>query len=65
MENFDQSNGRRKKTKRICPFMSSYDHDVECSSRCQLYRGDKGDYTCSFMELPAMTWNLKQLVKKI
>ncbi len=42
-----------------CPF-----RDRVCDESCQLFRNKEG-YECLFQEIGAISWNLKELVKKI
>ena len=42
-----------------CPFSNRV-----CSASCKFFR-DKKNYECLFQEIPAMSWNLKEIVKEI
>jgi len=50
--------------KKICPFMSSPDEQVACTSQCRIYREDKGEYGCAFSELTSISWSLSGKKKK-
>ena len=45
-----------------CPF-----NDKVCNERCKLFRNKEGTkgYECLFQEIGAISWNLKEFVKKI
>ena len=43
-----------------CPF-----RDIACGPHCKLFRANKQGYECPFQEIPSMSWNLKNLVKKL
>lgn len=45
-----------------CPF-----NDRVCNERCKLFRNKEGKkgYECLFQEIGAISWNLKEFVKKI
>lgn len=43
-----------------CPFSSKV-----CSSHCKLFRSNRQGYECPFQEIPSMSWNLKDLIKKL
>ena len=53
--NTEISNSNDKK----CPF-----RDRVCDESCQLFRNKEG-YECLFQEIAAISWNLKEIVKKI
>jgi hypothetical protein len=48
-------------TDKICPFQSTPDQSVVCSSRCKIYRADKTDYECPIQELNAISFNTRGL----
>ena len=48
---------------KICPFTGG-----PCNPNCKLYRSDKKDYECYFMELQSATWlmtEIKKLLQKM
>jgi hypothetical protein len=48
---------------KICPFTGG-----PCDPNCKLYRPDKKDYECYFMELQSATWlmtEIKKLLQKM
>lgn len=47
-------------TEKICPFMSTPEKQVTCSSRCKLYRSGNRGFECYFMELRSISWNLRK-----
>ena len=59
--NVMRDNAQKEKQRgKICPF-----RDIECNSRCKLYRDNNRGFECPFQEIPSMSWNLKDLIKKI
>lgn len=46
---------------KICPFQSTPDRSVACSSQCKLYRADKPKFECPFQELNAISFNTRGL----
>ena len=57
-------NGKICINEKICPFMSSPDEQVACTSQCRIYREDKGEYGCAFSELTSISWALSGKKKK-
>lgn len=44
----------------ICPFMSSPEREVSCTPRCKLYRSNRANYECYFMEMQSISWNTRR-----
>ena len=62
-----EKNKRNEKiciNEKICPFMTSPDEQVACTSQCKIYREDKGEYGCAFSELTSISWSLSGKKKK-
>ncbi|MFA4817107.1 MAG: hypothetical protein WC608_00085 [Parcubacteria group bacterium] len=58
----DQKNPASEKTttsEKTCPFSQK-----PCNPICMLYRPDKKDYECYFMELQSIAWFLRGRAKK-
>lgn len=45
---------------RICPFMSTGDALVPCTSRCKLHRTMRQGFECQFQELHSICWNTRR-----
>lgn len=50
-------NGELPEDIKICPFQSTPEKEVPCSSRCALYRANKQKgFECPISELTSMSW---------
>jgi len=52
------------KSEKFCPFQSTAEKPVRCSSECMLFRVKKPGYECPLMELPAISYSLAPLQGK-
>jgi len=63
-EKKEKGNGKIYVDGKICPFMTSPDEQIACTSQCRIYREDKGEYGCAFSELTSISWSLSGKKKK-
>lgn len=60
MKSNPNTNNLKNPNDKECPFSGKV-----CSSRCKLFRSNHPGYECPFNEIPSMSWNLKDLVRKL
>lgn len=60
-EKKEKGNGKIYVDGKICPFMTSPDEQVACTSQCKIYRSNKdgNGFECPFSELSSISWKLK------
>ena len=58
--NDKNNNSSRNPADKLCPFSGEV-----CGPHCRLFRADRPAYPCPFQEIPSMSWNLRNLVKKL
>ena len=58
-QNNPDKNNLKNPNEKECPF-----RDMACGPHCRLFRNRKG-YECPFMEIGPISFNFKELVKKI
>ena len=57
----EEESGKICINEKICPFMTSPDKQVACTSQCKIYRTNKKKaYACPISELPCISFNTKK-----
>jgi hypothetical protein len=65
MENEKQEEDEKAKKGRLCPFMSTADNVVLCTSQCMLWRrGKEKGYECGLIEVSQISYAIRKPMEK-